>query len=65
MDVSKEEKENDSESDSDSGGLEDEGDCEITNSEEQEPAQTNASALEILVASSQKHCAFDSTFTYQ
>ena len=65
MDVSKEEKENDFESGSDSGDLEGEEDCEITNSGEQEPAQTNASALKILVASSQKHGAFDSTFSYQ
>ena len=67
VDVSEEEKVNDSESDSDSedSELEDEEDCEITDSEEQEPVQANISALETLIASSQKHGAFDSTFAYQ
>jgi hypothetical protein len=57
------EKENDS--DSDSEDSEDEEDCEITDSEEQEPVEANTSALEILIASSQKHDAFDKTFFYQ
>ena len=67
MDVVEEEpeKENDSDLDSD---LEDsdEEDFEITESEEQEPVQVNISALGTLIASSQKHGAFDSTaFVYQ
>ena len=59
------EKENDSDLDSDLEDL-DEEDCEITDSEEQEPVQVNISALGTLIASSQKHGAFDSTtFVYQ
>ena len=65
VDVSEEEKENESESLSEYDNSEDEEDCEITDSEEQEPVQANTSALEILIASRQKHGAFDSTFTYQ
>ena len=64
-DVTEEEPEKESNSDSDSEGSEDEEDCEITDSEEQEPVQANISALETLIASSQKHGAFDSTFAYQ
>ena len=45
----------------DSEDSEDEEDCEITDSEEQKPVQANTSALEILIASSQKHGSFDST----
>ena len=60
------EKENDSDLDSDSEDS-DEEDYEITDSEEQqEPVQVNISALDTLIASSQKHGAFDSTtFVYQ
>ena len=44
---------------------EDEENCKITDSEEKKPVQANTSALEILIASSQKHGSFDSTFAYQ
>ena len=67
VDVTEEEpeKENDSDSGSeDSGGEED---CKITDNEEQEPVQaSDTSALDTLIASSQKHGAFDNTaFAYQ
>ena len=66
VDVTEEEPEKESDSDSDSEGSEDEEDCEITDSEEQEPVQANISALETLIASSQKHGAFENTtFVYQ
>ena len=66
VDVSEEEKENGSESDLDSKDSESEdGDCEITDREEQEPVQANTSAPEIVIANSQKHGAFDRTFAYQ
>ena len=63
VDVTEEEPEKESDSDSDSEGSEDE---EITDSEEQELVQANISALETLIASSQKHGTFDNTtFVYQ
>ena len=54
----------DSDLDSDSEDSEDEY-CEITDSEEQEPVQANIPALQILIARSQKHNAFDRTFPSQ
>ena len=57
---------NASDSDLDSDSEDSEEDCEITDSEEQDdPIEANASALEILIASSQKHSAFDRAFAYQ
>ena len=52
-------------SDSEDSGSEDEEECEITDSEDSEQVQANTSALEILVASCQKHGAFDRTYAYQ
>ena len=65
MDMSEEEPEKEKDSDLDSSeDSEDEVDCEITDSEEQEPVQANTSALDILTT--KKHGAFDSTtFVYQ
>ena len=66
VDVSEEEPEKEKDSDLDSEDSEDEEDCEITDSEEQEPVQANTSALDTLIAGSQKRGAFDSTtFVYQ
>ena len=71
MDVSEEQEleqlaKNASDSDLDSDSKDSEEDCEITDSEEQDnPIEANASALEILIASSQKHSAFDRAFAYQ
>ena len=69
VDVSEEQEqlaENASDSDLDSDSdSDDEEDCEVTDSEEQEPVQANTPALEILIASSQKNGAFDRAFAYQ
>ena len=67
VDMSEEEPEKEKDSGLDSSkGSEDEEDCEITDSEEQEPVQANTSALDTLTTASQKHGAFDSTtFVYQ
>ena len=54
VDVSEEEPEKVNDSDSDSEDSEDEEDCETTDNKEQEPVQANTSALDTLIASSQK-----------
>ena len=67
VDVSEdqEQPEKDSDLDSNSEDSEDEEYCEITDCDEQELVQANMPALEILIASSQRHGAFDKAFTYQ
>ena len=66
MNMSEEEPEKEKDLDLDSSDSEDEEDCEITDSEEQEPVQANTSALDTLITASQKHGAFGSTtFVYQ
>ena len=59
VDVPEEEPEKESNSDSDSEDSEE--DCKITYSEDQEPVQSNISAHDTLIASSQRHGAFDNT----
>ena len=59
-----EQPEKDSNLDSDSEDSEDEEDEEITDSEEQDLVQANIPAFETLIASSQRHGAFNKTFTY-
>ena len=66
VDMNEEEPEKEKDSELDSEDSEDEEDCEIIDSEEQEPVQANTSALDALIAGSQKHGAFGSTpFEYQ
>ena len=71
MDVSEEQElerpaKNASDSDLGSDSEDSEEDCEIADSEGQnDPIEANAYALEILIASSQKHSAFDRAFAYQ